>query len=309
MPDIRPTLGYVRKMRAQEIKYLADINAARRDFRRAALDILMRYGVKISAFQDIKREIYNLEQRVIAAGSANAALLDELVVWYANQQLGALRKVGETGLPTVQQVNLGTYSVRQDVYRGTVDGTPAWIGNMARSLETNITRLSITGTDTQTAIDRLLSVSIQDGRASVYRLSGAAAATETQTVAWMAVGGAMFAIYKYVSGITQREYFHQAIAAIDQNTTDCCLQVHGQIQPLDKPFILHGTPRFADKLDSSPFHWNCRTAVSLYTQHMESVGITTQDMRNAAEAEQQARKEGLTTKTWPISSTSRRNNQ
>jgi len=307
MPNINPTLGYVRKMRAQEVKYLAEINAARIDFRRAALDILMRYGIKISVFQDIQREIYALEQRVTASGRENAALLDELVIWYANQQLGSLRKAGETGLPTVQQANLGTYALRQEVYRGTIIGTPAWIGDMARSLETNITRLAVTGSDIQPAVNRLLSVSIQDGRASVYRLSGAAAATETQTVAWMAAAGAMFAFYKHVSGITQREYSHQAIAAIDQNTTDCCLQVHGQIQPLNKPFILHGTPRFADKLDSSPFHWNCRTAISLYTQRMEDIGITTAEMKAAADAEQQARKEKSTAKTWPIYSTSRRN--
>lgn len=307
MPDVRPTLGYVRKMRAQEVKYLADINAARRDFRRATLDILMRYGVKIAIFQDIQREIYALEQRVTTSSRENAALLDELIIWYANQQLGILRKAGETGLPTVQQVNLGTYSVRQEIYQGTIMGTPAWIGDMARSLETNITRLAVTGDDIQSAVNRLLSVSIQDGRASIYRLSGAAAATETQTVTWTAAAGATVAIYKHIGSIAQKEYFHQAIAAIDQNTTDCCLQVHGQIQPLDKPFILYGTPRFADKLDSPPFHWNCRTATSLYTQRMESIGISTDEMKAAAAAEQQARKEKSTAKTWPIYSTSRRN--
>jgi hypothetical protein len=51
------------------------------------------------------------------------------------------------------------------------------------------------------------------------------------------------------------EWDHQVVAGIDERTTDCCLQAHGQIQPLDKPFHLTGEPRWADYLDNPPFHW------------------------------------------------------
>ena len=47
----------------------------------------------------------------------------------------------------------------------------------------------------------------------------------------------------------------QAVAAIDERTTECCLLVHGQIVPLDEDFTLTGRPRFADKLQWTPFHW------------------------------------------------------
>jgi len=72
----------------------------------------------------------------------------------------------------------------------------------------------------------------------------------------------------------------QAVAALDQKTTDCCLRVHGQIQPLNREFVLTGHPRFADKLDWSPFHWNCRTSIALYLPQYDN-GYTTQMQTSA----------------------------
>ncbi len=59
------------------------------------------------------------------------------------------------------------------------------------------------------------------------------------------------------------EFFKQAVAVVDARTTDCCLQVHGQVVALDADFDLKGTPRFADQLPYPPFHWWCRTGVVL----------------------------------------------
>lgn len=61
----------------------------------------------------------------------------------------------------------------------------------------------------------------------------------------------------------------QAIAALDARTTDCCLRVHAQVQPFDKPFILTGTPRYADKVDWPAFHWYCRTSGCLYVPEFD----------------------------------------
>lgn len=54
-----------------------------------------------------------------------------------------------------------------------------------------------------------------------------------------------------------------AVAVLDERTTECCLRVHGQVQPLDQPFRLTGTPRFADEMDWPAFHNHCRTSVAL----------------------------------------------
>lgn len=77
----------------------------------------------------------------------------------------------------------------------------------------------------------------------------------------------------------------QAIAAIGGNTTDCCLRVHGQIQPVDKPFKLTGSPRFADEMQYCPFHWRCRTSISMYHPMFEQSGLTTASMRASAAAQ------------------------
>jgi len=79
----------------------------------------------------------------------------------------------------------------------------------------------------------------------------------------------------------------QAVAAIDAKTTETCLNVHGQVQPFDKPFRLVGEPKFASKIDFPPFHWHCRTVFVLYHPDYDD-GLTAQ-MRAAARAELAAR--------------------
>jgi hypothetical protein len=56
----------------------------------------------------------------------------------------------------------------------------------------------------------------------------------------------------------------QAVAALDSKTTDCCLRVHAQVQPLNQPFHLTGTPRYGDYIDWPGFHGFCRTSGVLY---------------------------------------------
>ena len=84
------------------------------------------------------------------------------------------------------------------------------------------------------------------------------------------------------------EFKRQAIAAIDERTTDCCLQVQGQVVGLDEDFKLTGTPRFADELRNPPFHWWCRTATAL-VRAKDAGDDLTQEMRDAADAEMKAR--------------------
>lgn len=71
------------------------------------------------------------------------------------------------------------------------------------------------------------------------------------------------------------QFSKQAIAALDNKTTDCCLRVHSQIQPMGKQFILTGNPRFADAMDWPGFHQRCRTSVALYKPIYDD-GLTSQ---------------------------------
>ena len=107
-------------------------------------------------------------------------------------------------------------------------------------------------------------------------------------------------------GVNRKVYLKQAIAAIDERTTECCLEVNGQTQPLDQPFILTGEPRYADEQMEPPFHDYCRTATAL-VREAEAEDDSTQQMVEAAQAELAARKEtGTPKEIHPASSISRR---
>ena len=117
------------------------------------------------------------------------------------------------------------------------------------------------------------------------------------------MAGVLYAAGQVQTGERWRK---QAIAALDERTTDCCLRVHGQIKDLDEPFHLTGTPRFADEMQHPPFHWFCRTVETLWVEQFEQAGITTKEMRAAANAELKAREDGSRQEIHPASATSRR---
>ncbi|MFZ6029961.1 MAG: hypothetical protein ACOYYS_19785 [Chloroflexota bacterium] len=94
------------------------------------------------------------------------------------------------------------------------------------------------------------------------------------------------------------DFRQQAIAAIDQKTTNCCLKVHGQVAKLNEDFTLTGTPRFADKLPGPPFHWWCRTATALVLAEDANDALTRQ-MREAALEELQAQEISGKKTIWP----------
>lgn len=77
----------------------------------------------------------------------------------------------------------------------------------------------------------------------------------------------------------------QAVAAINSDTTKCCLRVHGQIRDIGEPFELTAEPRFARRMMHPSFHWGCRTSEVMYHPVFERGGLTTANMRTSAAAE------------------------
>jgi len=135
-----------------------------------------------------------------------------------------------------------------------------------------------------------------------------AAAVITPATLWIgaaALAGWGWAVGQY-GGRPQKPWLKQAVAAIDERTTECCLRVHGQVVPLDGLFHLTGQPRFAEYKEASPFHWRCRTALALVRPEDAGDGLT-QEMTSAARAELAARAEtGGRVEIDPASATSRR---
>ncbi len=72
------------------------------------------------------------------------------------------------------------------------------------------------------------------------------------------------------------------VAVVDDHTTECCLLVNGQIQPVGAPFHLVGDPHFASDMEKPPFHWHCRTSIALYLDGFDESLI--RRMRAASQA-------------------------
>jgi hypothetical protein len=102
------------------------------------------------------------------------------------------------------------------------------------------------------------------------------------------------------------EFQRQAVAAIDERTTQCCLRVHGQVVGMDEAFKLTGTPRYADEMRHPPFHPYCRTSVALVPAEEAGDRLTNQ-MRDAARDELAAREDGSRAEIHPADARSRRN--
>lgn len=106
---------------------------------------------------------------------------------------------------------------------------------------------------------------------------------ERWSTAALALGFSAWLFGRDNRGAKDSPFKKQAIAAIDERTTQTCIRVHGQIQDFNDPFILTGEPRFARKMQAPPFHWRCRTTSALY-QDTFDLGLT-ERMRDAARAE------------------------
>jgi hypothetical protein len=127
---------------------------------------------------------------------------------------------------------------------------------------------------------------------------------------WLAIAGVTAVGVATLSAIdrggARDDFGKQAVAAIDERTTECCLRVHGQVQPITEAFTLTGTPRYADELQEPPFHWYCRTATAL-VRIQDADDALSRAMRRAAIDEANARAEtGVRIEIHPASATSTR---
>lgn len=291
--DLGPVKAYNRQMAALERRQDKALQRAWRDARPEMLDALTRYGLRGPGLSDaLRTQISLAAERARAAQAAYLAQAQQLARRYALAQ-GVSETAAAAGLAQVAQ--------------DTGAQIRSWeLATQARYLaETQ--RMQQSGEDESQAAAVLFAAPIDTtGRASAYRKSRNDLSLAGSLALWALAGGVLGAIYGAQQQQSGVRYWKQAIAAIDERTTDCCLQVHGQIQPLDKPFELSGTPRFGDKVMNPPFHWYCRTATALYRPEMEQTGLTTTDMVSAAKAELAARLKGGRVVIHPSNAVSRR---
>lgn len=85
----------------------------------------------------------------------------------------------------------------------------------------------------------------------------------------------------------------QAVAQIDDDTTQTCRNAHGQVVEIDEKFHLTGTPRFADDMDATPFHRGCRTAIATILKKFLDPDVTSGMRDDAIEQGKKAKPSAL----------------
>lgn len=293
--DVRPVQAYNRAMTALERRQEAALLRMWREARPGMLDDLVGYGLRSPGLTGrLRARIELAAQRALAAQQEHQEQARELARRLALAQGVSAATVASTagGLAV-----LGASGSQ----------VQAWaLATQARYMA-DVQRLQQGDEDEGQAALVLFAAPIgATGRASTYRRSRNELSLAGALGLWGLASGALGLLYGAHQERTGVTYWKQAVAAIDERTTDCCLQVHGQVQPLDKPFELSGTPRFGDKIQNPPFHWYCRTATALYRPEMEQTGLTTTDMVSAAKAELAARLKGGRVVIHPSNAVSRR---
>lgn len=134
-----------------------------------------------------------------------------------------------------------------------VSMTDAWVG-MVEQQERGILATLATGADPALILGSDVTVGLL--RPDTVAREGAH---------WLAVaaGLALLGALQPAMQASGLAWGKQASAAIDARTTECCLRVHGQVVPENKPFHTTGSPAFAEWQDWPDFHWNCRTSGTL----------------------------------------------
>lgn len=299
--DLRIVERFTRSLSRIERQLLEEELRLYRELRQAGTLAILN-GSRLSEMRrELEAQFVTLSRSATWARQKQRPAAMALAQEYARQQAESLRSVG---LRANDPGDIAMLSAEQAL-RQVLDAEPDWILAARSRTLADLSRLMAAGTEPERIAAELFSERIVNGRVSAWRAGKSSLATGEQIALWGAVGGAVGVLFGGVEAEMRLE--RQAIAAIDERTTDCCLRVHGQRVAQDQPFHLTGTPRFADYVHSPPFHWSCRTATAIYHVLMESVGTTTEEMRDAARSELQARsRTGRREEIHPAHATSRR---
>lgn len=308
MPNVASAYKFQRKMVDVETAYLRQVDGYRRETRRALLEIIDRDGVSRAAVSQMTREIAALSNNIISAAAVQSKDIRKHVQNYARKNIQLAERAGLTDNTDLSAILRAGEEIARDGEQSYMTNQSAWLKQLETSIQVQAARLRTSNASSEEIANRLLSETLADGRASVWAASGNAAQSEETGNIWTyAIGllGAFLSIFN--NNEPEITYKKQAVATLDDRTTDCCLRVHGQIQPMDEPFQLTGTPRYADEIQDPPFHWYCRSVETLYHEEFEKFGITTEQMETMAQLELDARERtGTRVTIHPSHATSRR---
>jgi hypothetical protein len=288
MPDLTAVNKFHGQMVDIETAFLRDARRIYASFRQDALDLIDSAGL---ASPQLNRLIRGLLDQMAAqirqlADEYTARLIatsDE----YARQSLAIIHAAAPSfpEFETVQR-SIGSEPLRESVIREFTNTAANFVEVISARFVLALDEARQTPDDPQ-AVRLLLSPGLVNGRASVYRHGINALAYEGQRKIWTAaLGLATVYFLKANEQATGPDRLQkQAVAIIDDWTTECCLNVHGQIQDIDQPFELSGSPCGEDKMHPPFPDHRCRTVEAPYLPVLEKSGLTTGEMVASAMAE------------------------
>ena len=294
MPDLRPFETYQSQMLVLEGVYRLKVRGAYRRSRTQLLESFISAGhtspfltpIFMTEFERLDREVQQIGVEIAPALQARATR-------YATRMLRLIRKFDRSvpipeELPPPPPLNMRIGSV------------VAFQGQMISVLS------RIQSESPEAAAGQLFATVPFQDRVSLFTQAVSTAQSDVGGSFWGQGNSVVDYYTSSASAESAQKIQKQVIAAIDERTTNCCLQAHGQIRDEGEPFVLTGTPRYASEIQNPPFHWYCRTAPAPYIPEFEELGITTGEMVGAAKEELKARLFRGREEIHPASATSRR---
>ena len=278
MPNRRPSIQAALRTNRELGKLFARLGTAEhprgkilmayRNARRALRDVLRQRGPAIEigawlgAYSEAREVMVGLEDSVRTV--ADATLITALDLGWRQAQVEAQVWELEPLMP----------------YVDTVVMTNAWIGiieqqerGILATLATGADPALILGSDTTVGLLRPDTVT----REGAHWLA-------------VAVGLALRGALGPSMQASGREWGKQPVASVDANTTECCLQVNGQVVRENAKFHTTGSPAYAEWQDWTDFHWNCRTSIVMVPMDEADDDLTEMLLAQSA-GEQEKRRE------------------
>lgn len=207
---------------------------------------------------------------------------------YILEQFAYLRSLG-VDIPDDIDAIIDAQKEKSDsLYAQLFAGIPIWCTNTISTIQLNNLYLSSLQLK-ESEVRQALFGKGGDTASSFEKIDNSRKLNLTNII-WTVGGTAVSSIIDATNSKSSDTLMKMAMAVIDRRTTNCCLRVHGQIQPNNKPFILTGYPSFDSKMMQPPFHWNCRTSVITYVDRIIPLKEQQKNMRSLAISEQKSRK-------------------
>lgn len=283
MPDLRAATAHIRALTALEGRLAREVARIYEELRRGLQDALSARGAR-GVREELPRVLTAAQAALRRQLVAAAARVAQRAEAFARDDLGRLAPLIDAPLPVAPAV-AASAAARARLTDAEIARAMQWLDGIGGLILAEATRLEVSGAAPDVAIARLLAPGLaSDGRASIWRQGRARGDLAVTDFVFGLDSGGRGAIYQEAQPRGIR-FEKQAIAAIDRRTTQCCLNVHGQVRPMDQPFDLSGTPQFAPQMMGPPFHYRCRSVIVLYHPAVERVGPTTAELRASARQE------------------------